>query len=103
MSASCLPSYTSRTVSLPPLPELSFPRAPIIFTIASRPRSSVPWSGYLLYKKERTTTYALTAVCESQLWLLSVRIAAFRSTFVKLMNCVIAVFCWEVYAGGIVS
>jgi hypothetical protein len=52
-------------------------------------------------REKKTCTYVLIAVCESQLLVFSTRMAAFRSTLVKLMNCVMAFFCCVEYAGGI--
>jgi hypothetical protein len=46
-------------------------------------------------------TYELTAFCASQPWVLSTRIAVFRSSCVKFWNCVMAAFCCELYTAGI--
>lgn len=56
---------------------------------------------FIRKKSNKTITYALTAFCASQLWLLSTLTAAVRSICVKLMNWLIAAFCAVVYAGGI--
>ena len=49
----------------------------------------------------KESTYELTAFCASQPWVLSTRIAVFRSSCVKFWNCVMAAFCCELYTAGI--
>jgi hypothetical protein len=54
-------------------------------------RSSLHW-----LKEKKDNTYALIAVCASQLWLFKTRAAAVRSTLAKVINWAIAAFCWAV-------